>query len=583
MKLGLFVGSAILYLGLAGSPALVDDDFDAAHALVAREMLQRNDFVVMYQDGLRYLIRPPLHFWLIAGSYRMLGESEWSTRLPLALACVGMVLLTFSFGRRFFGERAGFYGALAIATSAGMYVFTRTVMPDAIYALELLAVFYLFLRSWTGSLDPRLGYPAAAAACALAVLTRGPIGFLFPAATVVGFLTLSGSWRRWRQLQLLPSAAVFLAIAVPWHVLAALRAPGFLWVYFVNEHVLRALGTREPRDYSAVPLWLWLPEHLLWLFPWSVFAPLLTRAFPPVRAWRADDSAAGQARLLLITWVGVIVGFFCIESGSRMEYYSLGAWPALALLLGLGLARAEEKHDPRANWIARALAAFAVLYAAAAAAFLFAFGGGAPAAIAGDLQTRDSADYLNAMSRIHDLTPQALADLRWPIVASVAFLLAGFLSAWRLRERERFRTAAVAMALGMAGVFAAANMAYRALEPSMSSRSLAAALAPELHAGDRVALYGDIRFAPGIAFYGHRRVLLVGAVGSELVFGSRFADAPKTLYSPDEFAALWNGPGRVVLVAPAARSDEIRRLLSAKRLSVLASIGGKVAYANRAS
>src|ERR1700736_6806075 len=176
----LFVFSAVLYLGTAGSPALNDDDVDAAHAMVSQEMLQRHDFVVPYMDGLRYLIRPPMHFWMVAASYKLLGESEFATRLPVGLAMVGLVLLTFEFGRRFFGQRAGLYGALAVATSAGMFIFTRIMIPEAIYALEFTAIFYLFLRSWTGSLDPRVGYRGAAAVCALAVLTRGLIGFLFP-------------------------------------------------------------------------------------------------------------------------------------------------------------------------------------------------------------------------------------------------------------------------------------------------------------------------------------------------------------------------------------------------------------------
>src|SRR6476619_1102346 len=128
----LALAAAALYLGLAGSPALVDDDIDAAHALVAREILQRHDFVVMYQDGIRYLIRPPLHFWLVAASYAAFGETEFATRLPVAVAMVGLVLLTFELGRKFFGQREGIYSALAVGTSAGMYVFTRPVIPEAI-------------------------------------------------------------------------------------------------------------------------------------------------------------------------------------------------------------------------------------------------------------------------------------------------------------------------------------------------------------------------------------------------------------------------------------------------------------------
>src|SRR5882672_2670223 len=173
--------SAGLYIGTAGKPALDDEDVDAAHAMVSQEMLQRNDFVVPYMDGLRYLIRPPMHFWLVAASYKLLGESEFATRLPLSLAMVGMVLLTFEFGRRFFGKRAGLYGALAVATSLGMFIFTRIMIPEAIYALAFEGIFYLFLRSWTGSLNPRIGYWGASALCAIAVLTRALIGLLFPA------------------------------------------------------------------------------------------------------------------------------------------------------------------------------------------------------------------------------------------------------------------------------------------------------------------------------------------------------------------------------------------------------------------
>ena len=69
--------AALLYVGTAGWPALVDDDIDAAHALVAREMLQRHDWVVLYQDGIRYPIRPPLHFWLIGLSYAALRRDRF--------------------------------------------------------------------------------------------------------------------------------------------------------------------------------------------------------------------------------------------------------------------------------------------------------------------------------------------------------------------------------------------------------------------------------------------------------------------------------------------------------------------------
>ncbi len=582
MAPSLLLLSSALYMGLAVSPALVDDDIDAAHALVAREMLQRHDYVVMYQDGIRYLIRPPMHFWMVGASYALLGESAFATRLPVALSMVVLVLLTFAFGRRFFGERAGLYAGLAVATSFGMFIFTRTVIPEAIYALEFTAIFYLFLRSWTGSLDPRIGYPSAAAVCALAVLTRGVIGLLFPAIAIAVFLTLTRGWRRWRELRPLSSCAIFLAIAVPWHVLAELRAPGFFWAYFVNEHILRALGTREPHDYSAVPLWLWWLEHFAWLFPWSFFAPLVHREFPRPRTWGEMDESA-QARLLLFLWAGVILGFFSVESGSRMEYYSFGAWPALALLLGLGIAHAEEGDDRWLRWITRALAALGLLYAVAAGVFLRLAGRTAPAAdITADLQTHGADFYQSSMARVLDLTPQALADLRTPLVLSAGSLAAAFLVGWVLRERKRGVASMAALALGMVGFFVAANLSYRALEPSLSSRALAMEVNKSLRPGDRIALYGDIRVAPGIAFYCRRRVLLYNASGSNMKFGSHYPDAPKTFFADPDFLALWNGSDRVLLVVPADRNAEVLQKLPEGTARVLASAGGKTVYVNQA-
>ena len=578
---GLVILSSLLYIGFAGTPALVDDDIDAAHALVAREMLQRRDFVTLYQDGIRYLIRPPLHFWLVAGSYALFGESAFATRLPVALAMVGLTLLIFAFGRRAFGAEAGFYAGLAVATSAGMYVFTRTVIPEAIYALEFTAIFYLFWRSWTGSLDPRVGYRGAAALAALAVLTRGPIGVLLPGAAVVAFLMLTGGWRRWRELRLPSSVAIFLAIAVPWHVLAEIRSPGFARVYLVDEHVSRAFGTRLPHDYGAVPLWLWWLEHLLWLFPWSVFAPLLAREIPARREWREGRPDAA-ARLLLLCWAGVILIFFSLESGSRMEYYSFGAWPALALLLGDGLVRGERDSPRVVRWGFRALAALGAIYAAAVAAFLVVLGRSARAGdLAADLRSRGTDFYRSAMARVLDLTPRALSDLRVPLVLSAVSLGLAFPAAAILRSRRRAVPSFVALALGMAGFFVAANVAYADLEVSFSSRGIAEEIRRSLRPDDRIVLLGDIRVAPGVAFYTGRRVLLWRPGDSNLVAGSRFPDAPKTFLTDAEFMNIWSGPRRVLLVVPADRNEEARRLLPAAGRRVFTTAGGKIVYENR--
>lgn len=579
----LLVFASALYIGTAGSPALDDDDVDAAHAMVSQEMLQRKDFVVPYMDGLRYLIRPPMHFWMVAASYKLLGESEFATRLPLGLAVVGMVLLTFEFGRRFFSPRAGVYAALAVATSLGMFIFTRIMIPEAIYALAFEGVFYLFLRSWTGTLDSRIGYWGAAALCGAAVLTRALIGVLFPAAAIVAFITMTGGWKRWRELRPFSSSAIFLAVAAPWHILAALRTPGFFWAYFINEHINRALGTRLPHDYGAVPLWIWWSSHLIWLFPWSFFFPLVLRELPSSpRSWRAPMSIAQQARLLLLVWAGVILLFFTLESGSRMEYYSFGAWPALCLLLGDGVAKAEDSGSLWLKPVQRLLAGIALLFAAVAGYFLWgSMHVQAASDVSSHLAIRGPEQYVTSMAHIFDLTPQSVADLRAPLILSAVSILVAFVAAWILRERGIHGLPNLAVALGMAGFLLAAHMAYGILNPTLSSRSLAFEISRSLRPGDQIALFGDIRVAPGIAFYAHRDVLLYDATESNLEFGSRYPDAPKRFFDDHEFSKLWKGSGRVFLVVPAEHTEEVRERLAGDPLWQFAEAGGKTVFLNQ--
>ena len=583
MMLCLLALSAGLYVGTAAKPALDDDDVDAAHAMVSQEMLLRHDYVVPYMDGLRYLIRPPIHFWLVAASYKLLGESEFATRLPLGLAVVGIVLLTFEFGRRFFGDRAGLYGALAIATSAGMFIYTRNMIPEAIYTLAFVGIFYLFLRSWTGSLNPRIGYWGAAALCGVAVMTRALIGLLFPGAAIVAFITITRGWRRWRELRLFSSSVIFLLVAAPWHILATLRSPGFFWAYFINEHINRALGTRLPHDYSAIPLWIWWSAHLLWLFPWSFFFPLALRELPlPVRSWSEPMDAGRQARLLLFVWAGVILLFFTFESGSRMEYYSFGAWPAIAMLLGLGLADAEESGGAWLEAIQRILAGVAVVLAAATG-IIFWLTIHIPAAndISSHVEMRSTEKSLSSMVHVLDLTPQSFADLRLPVILFSVSILVAFVAAWILREAGIGWLPNIALALGMVGYVLAAHIAYDTLNPTLSSRTLALELNKTLKPDDQVALYGDIRVAPGIAYYSHRNVLLYDATGSNLEYGSHYADAPKRFFNDEEFRNLWQGSGRVFLVVPSEHLEEVKAKLSGDSMWVFAEIGGKTAYVNR--
>lgn len=568
-----------IYLGNAAYPALLDDA-DASHAVVSREMLQHGDGVILYMNGIRYLMKAPLHYWLVAGSYRLLGSTTFSTRLPVALAMVGLVLLVDVFARRFFGARAGLYSGLVAATSAGFFLFTRIMIPEAVYALEFTAIFYLFLRGWTGSLNPRKAYWGVAAFTALAMLTRGLVGVVFPVAILGLFITATRGWHQWRELRLVSSTVIFLAIAAPWHVLASLRANTFLWSYFINEHFKRAMGTRFPPDYESVPLWLWLGAHLIWFFPWSVFLAGVWKQVPHPRSWK-QLSIEGQARLLLFLWAGFILLFFSLTFGSRMEYYSYGAWPAIALLLGTGLARAEESLRP---WVRRTQGALAILGVVVAGVLGYLLWISAGVVVKGDisslLQERENDFYRVSMAHLLDLTPQAFAALRLPAAMAAVVFLLGFTAAWWLRRKYKSIAASVLTAFTMGIFFVAANLAFGVFSPYLSTRPLLERVQPYLHPGDQLVLYGEFDAGSSVSFYSGRRLLLWNGRYNNLAPGSYYPDAPHLFLTDEEFMPRWRDAQRVFLFVPSEQREEAWKRLPVDATYLVAEGGGKAVYVN---
>jgi 4-amino-4-deoxy-L-arabinose transferase-like glycosyltransferase len=577
----LLLFSAAIYIGNAVKPPLLDDA-DASHALVSVEMLKDHDWVVMYQDGVRYLEKAPLHFWMVAVSYELFGQGAFQTRLPLALSVIGLVLMVYIFGRRYFGERAGFYCGLVMCTSMGLFLFTRVMIPEAIFALEMTAFFYLFLRAWNKTLDPRIGYWGAAAVMALAVLTLGLVGLLFPLGILFFFILFTRSWGRWRELHLFSSALIFLIIAVPWHILAEQRSPGFLWSYFVNEHFKRALGTRYPPDYEATPLLLWWALHLVWFFPWSIFLPYALREFPRPRTWGKNMEPAQQARLLLFIWAGLILLFFSLTSGSRMEYYSFGAWPAIAILLGLGLARAEALHS---RWLPRlqaGLAGLGVLAAAILGFMLWSSSHVKSQDVGNLIEYHSENTYRLSMAHFLDLTPKTFAVFRGPATMAIFIFVIGFGLAWILRLRWRSLASTLTVALAMGVFFFAANWAFARFSPRMSSEDLAKAILPYLRPHDQIVQYGDFNYGSSIPFYTHRHVWIYnGCKGTNLEFGSKYPDVPPTFLNDQEFPALWRSNQRVFLFVPEELREQAFSRLPPNSTYELAESGGKYIFVNR--
>ncbi|SPE42455.1 Dolichyl-phosphate-mannose-protein mannosyltransferase domain protein (fragment) [Candidatus Sulfopaludibacter sp. SbA3] len=465
----------------------------------------------------------------------------------------------------------------------GLFLFTRILIPDVMLTATIGLAMWAFLRV----LDeeerrPRLWAAVLAASLGVGLLLKSTVALLFPGGAAVVYLLLTRqlfSVKVWRRLRPWSGLAIMLLIALPWHVLAALRNPpvfdltmrsvpgeyhGFLWFYFMNEQVLRFLNLRYPRDYNTVPrLYFWL-FHLMWLFPWSVYFPAATRlSFKPL-------DRAGRTRLLALCWTGFLLVFFTFST--TQEYYSMPCYPALALLLGSAMAAGGD-------WVRRGtriLAAVSGCAAIAAAMILVAVRNvPSPGDIAQALSRHPGA-YTLSLGHMEDLTLDSFAYLRLPLAMAAAAFAIGALGTLRATGQRAFLAAACMMVL----FFHAARVAMVTFDPYLSSRPLAEALlrAPR---GRLVVDHHYYTFS-SIFFYTGRDADLLNGRFNNLVYGSYAPGAPDVFLNDAQWRDLWLGSQRIYLVAKIEERARFAKLVGESGLIVLAQSGGKMLLTNRA-
>ncbi len=584
MLVALAIAGVTYLTGIIAPPALMDDA-DAVDAQIARTMLTTGDWVTARLDGVLYLEKSPLNWWLMGAAYKLLGVHDWSARAPIALTSIGLVWLTAAFAKWAFGRKAGFAAGIVIATCIGLWLFTRILIPDVMLTLTITAAMWSFLRV----VDDQEPHPERSSwiffvSLALGMLLKSLIGVVFPVAAATLFLLLTRrffSRQTWKRLSPFSGIALFLIIAAPWHILAALRNPpyfawtlksmpghyhGFLWFYFINEQLLRFLDLRYPRDYDTVPrLWFWL-YHLVWLFPWSVYLPAVTTlSFKPL-------DRAGQTRLLALCWIGFVLVFFTFST--TQEYYSMPCYPAFALLLGSAMCGDS-------NWIRRGTQSLSLITGVAA---LCCFGIliavrhlAAPGDITAALVPHPNA-YKLSLGHMQDLTLGSFAYLRLPLViAGVAFAL-GSIGALRAVATRAFMRGYMVSAVMMIVFFQAARLAMVQFDPLLSSRYLAG-LILQGPPGQLIVDHNYYWFSSVPFYTGSSELLLNGRINN-LEYGSNAPGAPDVFIDDSQLAALWSQPQRYYLLAKSDQIARLNKLLGEGRFGVVGTSGGKVLLTN---
>jgi 4-amino-4-deoxy-L-arabinose transferase-like glycosyltransferase len=574
--------AAAVYLGCILSPPSLMDDVDAVQAQIARNMVHSGDWVTARLDGVPYLEKPPLLYWMIAVSYKAFGVHDWSARIPVALSAIALCWVTAAFGLWAFGKRAGFYAGLCMSTCIGLFLFTRILLPDAMLTFSIALALWALLRT----LDEEEPHPTAWAAVmavnlAIGLLLKSLIGIVFPIGAAILYLLITRQLfvaRTWKRLRPFRSLLIILLIAAPWHILGTIRNPpyfsftmkslpgeyhGFWWFFFINEQLLRFLNLRYPRDYDTVPRSLFWLFNLIWLFPWSVYLPAAFKLnYQPV-------DRAGRTRLMALCWIGFVMVFFTFST--TQEYYSMPIYPAMALLIGSAITLEDRavRAGTRALTVFCAIAAILIISTLVAVRHL-----PTPGDISQALTSNPSA-YKLSLGHMEDLTLNSFAYLRLPLAVAAAAFVIGGISTLRAGRK----TAYLGIAVMMLVFFHAARLAMVTFDPYLSSRPLVNAL--ERSPRGELIIDHHYYWFSSVFFYTDRTALLLNGRFFNLIYGSYAPTSANPFIDDNQFKNLWGKPDRYYIFAKTEQIDQLASVVGRDQLITVGASGGKVLLTNR--
>ncbi|HEY1792701.1 MAG TPA: glycosyltransferase family 39 protein [Opitutaceae bacterium] len=515
----------ILYGFRLGSAPLVNPD-EGRYAEIPREMVSSGDWVTPRLDGVPYFEKPPLMYWMVAGLEETLGRSEWSVRSAPALLAVLGILCACAAARRLYGPPAGFWSGFVLGTFALYAGLAHLLGLDLAVTVFMSAALFCFIAAVQ---DPpgrrrRLLFWGMYAAAALATMTKGLIGFLIPGAVMFLWLLLVGEWRRLRPFYLASGLVLFLAIALPWHLLMAQRNPGWAHFYLVYEHFQRFSDKGHGR---FQPFYYFIPVLILGMFPWTGFLwPALRSALAGGWARRKENSEAW----FLAIWAAFIFLFFS-KSQSKLIPYILPVFPPLAVLIGRWLAGVVRLPDGFAR-MKVGLRGFGFLCGLLAAAVCI--------AVLKPGLIRDPAAALA-------LRPYAL------ILAAV--LCVGGLRALVPRGRSGSATGAVIVMTLVLCVLLGTTLFVLPEIDTRSTKDVALVEKAMVRPGDRVYAYHA--FFHDFTYYTGSTIGLVKYQDElELQFLDP-AERAARFIGDDEFRRQWGGKGRVFAVARTRDAAEL--------------------------
>jgi len=510
----------LLYFGGLASVPLFEPD-EGRYTEIPREMLEGGDWVLPHLDGVLYFEKPPLNYWLTAGSIKAFGLGPFATRFPNAIIALLGVWLAWALGKKMGGAKTGWLSALILAVSplylAMAHIATLDMSVGFFVAVALACFWFAQGEDQYGGWRGKAPWWGLFASAALAVLSKGLIGLLLPGAVIGLYILITWRWDLLKRVPWFSGIALFLAIAAPWHLFAAMRNDHFIDIYIIREHFLRYLTPVSDRQ---EPWWFFIPVILVGLLPWS---GLLPEAALALRRPMADLRKKRSHWLFLVLWAGFIFLFFSASSSKLIPYMMPAMWP-LAVLLALAITPLWDSGRAAPGMALKTGAAIAaIIWVVAGAAFVWAGLGRVPS-LAGW-------DY----------------PLYWLVLIGSLLSLVGAVAAaaWLLGEA---RAGVALFFLSAALFFGALWVAAPRVQTGRNVQGIAKYLLANMKPGD--SLYSYRYYPQTLPVYLQREIGVVAFQG-ELAFGiSQLSESERHERFPSgaEFKPRWDSDERIYLV-----------------------------------
>jgi len=550
----IFCSSFFLFLGRSG---LIEPD-EGRYSEIPREMLEKGDFITPTLNYVHYFEKPPLHYWLNTLSFKLFGLNEFAARFTGAFAGLLTVLLVYHTARKLFGRRTAILSAFILGTSTGFIAQSRINLTDMTLTFFLSASLCCFIiAAMEHEKRKGLYYILFFVFTALAVLTKGLIGIVFPIGIICLYLLIGRRWHLLKEMKFVSGSILFLLFAVPWFVVVSLRNPGFAHFFFIHEHLQRYTSTIHGR---YEPFWYFVPILLLTMLPWSFY---ITRA--TWKAFRERCSPDGD-RLMYLTLWAVIVFLFFSASQSKLIPYILPVFPPLAILVGKMfsdyMGRAEKTLFGTEHIIM-----IGCLFIMAVLIALYPHARELGPQITGTGLVRPTSSLVTK--------PPLISPTGGIFFSCLALGMASAI--WiACRKKDIFILFAglglCSYALGTVGP----QLFREGLEYRKSSRELALMARKFASEGSRIASFG---YDQSLPFYTGKRTIVVGSKG-ELEFGSTQGNQSAWFIDESEFLKLWQDKQQIVVLMQKPEYEQVASRLVPNALT-LGEKGKKILITNR--